>query len=94
MQDDSGGVLTKTKYMLSLTLNAPKTAFNDTNQWFFEGKGLDGLFWPMPLDHMLFDMQSLPIFACVDVMKNPIFEDDSIPFESHLNQPIARPPSG
>ena len=30
--------------MLSLTLNAPKAAFDDPNQWFFDGKGLDDLF--------------------------------------------------
>ena len=38
----SGGVEKGKKFMLSVTLNAPKYAF-DTNE-FFEGKGVDGLF--------------------------------------------------
>lgn len=85
-QYGTGGTLTNTKYMLSLTLNAPKQAFNDPNQWFFEGKGLDDLFWPMHLNFKFFGMQPIETFACFDVMKNPDIENDFIRFEAHLNQ--------
>jgi modulator of drug activity B len=85
LQYGSGGTLTNTKYMLSLTLNAPMAAFNDPHQSFFEGKGLDDLFWPMHLNFRFFGMQPMPTFACFDVMKNPSIKDDLLRFESHLN---------
>ena len=86
LQYGTGGTLTNTKYMLSLTLNAPKAAFDDPNQSFFEGKGLDDLFWPMHLNLKFFGMQPIPTFACFDVIKNPSVEDDLLRFEAHLNQ--------
>ena len=86
LQYGSGGTLTNTKYMLSLTLNAPMAAFNDPDQSFFEGKGLDDLFWPMHLNFRFFGMQSMPTFACFDVIKNPSIEGDLLRFEAHLNQ--------
>jgi modulator of drug activity B len=85
-QYGTGGVLTHTKYMLSLTFNAPKESFDDPNQWFFEGKGVDDLFWPMHLNFKFFGMQPLETFVCFDVMKNPDIESDFIRFESHLDK--------
>ncbi|MEO1094315.1 MAG: NAD(P)H-dependent oxidoreductase [Cyanobacteria bacterium J06638_28] len=85
-QYGTGGTLSNTKYMLSLTLNAPKTAFDDPNQWFFEGKSLDDLFWPMHLNFKFFGMEPLATFACFDVMKNPEIENDFLRFEAHLNK--------
>lgn len=85
-QYGTGGTLTHKKYMLSLTLNAPQEAFNDANQWFFEGKSLDDLFWPMHLNFKFFGMEPLPTFACFDVMKNPDIANDFIRFEAQLNQ--------
>lgn len=32
------------KYLLSLTWNAPKEAFNDINQYLFQGKSVDDMF--------------------------------------------------
>ena len=85
-QYGSGGTLTGRKYMRSLTLNAPKQAFSDPNQCFFEGKSLDDLFWAMHLNFKFFGMQPLETFACFDVMKNPDIENDFIRFEAHLSQ--------
>ncbi|MBE9172913.1 NAD(P)H-dependent oxidoreductase [Cyanobium sp. LEGE 06143] len=92
-QYGTGGSLTDTKYMLSLTLNAPRSAFNDASQSFFEGKSLDDLFWPMHLNFRFFGMQPLPTFACFDVMKNPSIDDDFLRLEAHLNQHFAIPAS-
>jgi modulator of drug activity B len=83
----------RTKYMLSLTLNAPKAAFDGPNQWFFEGKGLDDLFWPMHLNFKFFGMKPMETFACFDVMKNPDIENDFIRFEAHLNRHFGVLPS-
>jgi modulator of drug activity B len=85
-QYGTGGLLHDKKYMLSLTFNAPKAAFNDPNQWFFEGKSVDDLFWPMHLSFRFFGMQPLETFVCHDVMKNPDVENDFIRFEKHLDK--------
>ena len=85
-QYGTGGTLTGKKYMLSLTLNAPKEAFGDPNQWFFSGKTIDDLFWPMHLNFKFFGMDALPTFVCFDVMKNPDIENDFVRLEEHLNQ--------
>ena len=85
-QYGTGGTLTGKKYMLSLTFNSPKEAFDNSNQWFFEGKSVDDLFWPMHLNLKFFGMEPLPTFVCFDVMKNPHIENDFIRFESHLEQ--------
>ena len=85
-QYGTGGTLTGKKYMLSLTLNAPKDSFSDSNQWFFAGKTVDDLFLPMHLNFKFFGMEPLPTFACFDVMKNPDIENDFIQFEAHLDE--------
>ena len=85
----TGGVLTDTRYLLSLTFNAPAEAFDNHNEWFFEGRGVDELFWPMHLNFRFFGMSPLPTFACFDVMKAPQIETDFARLEHHLNNYIA-----
>ncbi len=85
-QYGSGGTLADKKYMLSITYNAPLEAFDDPNQEFFGGRGVDDLFWPMHLNFKFFGMTPLKTFACYDVLKNPDVENDFIRFEAHLNQ--------
>ncbi|MEO1208224.1 MAG: NAD(P)H-dependent oxidoreductase [Cyanobacteria bacterium J06638_20] len=82
----TGGTLSNKKYMLSLTLNAPKEAFDDPKQWFFEGKSVDDLFWPIHLNLKFFGMEAIETFACFDVMKNPDIENDFIRFQHHLDK--------
>ena len=85
-QYGSGGTLTGTKYMLSLTFNAPRGSFGDPEQVFFEGKSADDLFWPMHLNFRFFGMEPLETFACYDVMKNPDVERDLERYAEHLAQ--------
>jgi len=80
-----GGTLTKTQYMMSLTLNAPAESFADATD-FFEGKSVDDLVFPMHMNFKFFDMQGLPTFACYDVMKNADIDSDFARFEKHLNE--------
>ena len=79
-----GGTLINTKYMMSLTFNAPEEAFNDASE-FFDGKSVDDLMFPMHMNFKFFGMQAMPTFACYDVMKNAEVEKDLIRFESHIN---------
>ena len=55
-QYGSAGTLTGKKYMLSITYNAPREAFDDPDQAFFGGRGVDDLFWPMHLNFKFFGM--------------------------------------
>jgi modulator of drug activity B len=84
-QYGSGGTLTGRKYMLSLTYNAPREAFDDPGQTFFAGRGVDDLFWPMHLNFKFLGMTPLKTFACHDVLKNPDVENDFVRFETHLD---------
>lgn len=81
----TGGTKTNSKYMLSLTFNAPKESFDDTDEYLFQGKTVDDLMFPMHANFRFFGMQSLPTFACFDVMKNADVETDFIRFEAHLD---------
>lgn len=82
----TGGVLQGKKYMLSLTFNAPKEAFDSASQYLFQGKSVDDLFYPYHMNFRFFAMESLPTFACYDVIKNPKIENDFKRLDEHLNQ--------
>ncbi|MEL7124148.1 MAG: NAD(P)H-dependent oxidoreductase [Bacteroidota bacterium] len=84
----AGGNLSNTKYALSLTLNAPKEAFDDENEFLFTGKSVDDLLFPQHMNFKFFGMQPLRTFACHDVMKNPEVESDLKRFEAHIQQEI------
>lgn len=81
----AGGTLVGKKYLLSLTFNAPREAFEDENEYLFRGKNVDDLFCPMHMNFRFFGMESLPTFACFDVMKNPQVENDMERYTVHLN---------
>ena len=84
-----GGTLTTTRYLLSVTLNAPAEAFDDPSEPFFGGMSLDDLLRPMHLNARFFGMQPLPGFGAFDVMKNPQIEDDLARFDAHLRSVFA-----
>ena len=86
-----GGSLTGKKYMLSVTFNAPREAFNDPEQEFFAGRSVDDLLLPAHLNAKFFDMTPLPTFAAFDVMKNPEVESDFARFDAHLHQVFPLP---
>ena len=71
-------------YMISVTANAPKEAFNDPNEAFFAGLSEDELLRPMHLNFKWFGLKPLPTFMAYDVMKNPEIESDFNRFDQHL----------
>jgi NADPH dehydrogenase (quinone) len=81
-----GGLLKNTKYMLSLTFNAPEEAFNDDNEFLFAGKSVDDLYFPQHMNFKFFGMKPIPTFACFDVMKNPNIESDFKRLQKHLEE--------
>lgn len=82
----TGGSLRGKKYMLSLTFNAPREAFDDPTQYFFAGVSVDDLMEPMHLNAKFLGMTPLPTFAAFDVMKNPEIEADFERFNAHLKK--------
>lgn len=80
-----GGTLAGTKYMLSVTFNAPKEAFDDPSEQFFAGGSVDDLLRPVHLNAKFFAMEKLPSFAAFDVMKNPEIEADFKRLDAHLD---------
>lgn len=74
------------KYMISVTANAPKEAFNDSNEKFFNGISEDDLLLPMHLNFKWFGLEQLPTYFAYDVMKNPEIDNDFKRFDNHLKQ--------
>ena len=85
-----GGALSGTRYMISVTLNAPAEAFDDSSEPFFEGRSLDDLLRPVHLNARFFGMKPLPSFGAFDVMKNPDIESDLARFDAHLTRVFAK----
>lgn len=83
-----GGLLNDKKYMLSVTFNAPREAFDDPAEPFFAGDSVDELLKPMHLNGKFLGMTPLPTFAAFDVMKNPAIDADFARFDLHLKQTI------
>ncbi len=89
-QYGSGGKMTDTAYMLSVTLNAPSAAFNDDTQTLFAGRSVDDLLAPAHINFAFFGLQALPTFAAHDVNKNPTIEADFTRFDQQLAKNFAR----
>lgn len=82
----AGGTLVGKKYMVSLTFNAPMEAFDDSNEYLFQGKSVDDLIFPIHMNFRFFAMEAMETFACFDVMKNAAIESDFKRFEDHLHK--------
>lgn len=79
----SGGLLKGKQYMIAATWNAPRQAFEDPTD-FFEGKGVDAVYFPFHKANEFLDMTALPTFLSVDVMKVPNIEADVARYQQHL----------
>ncbi|WP_087503203.1 NAD(P)H-dependent oxidoreductase [Pseudomonas sp. SID14000] len=81
----SGGLVHGKQYMLSLTWNAPQQAFDDPSD-FFEGKGVDAVYFPFHKANQFLGMTGLPTFLAVDVMKRPDVPAALAAYEAHLDK--------
>jgi modulator of drug activity B len=87
-QYGTGGLMLGKKYMLSLTYNAPKEAFNNKNQYLFEGRSVDEAFFHSTAQYKFCGYDILPAFVCFDVIKNPNFETYKSEIKAHLDKHI------
>lgn len=85
-QYGTGGKLFGKKYMLSLTWNAPKDAFNDSKQKLFKGRSVDDVFIHNTANYEFCGVEILPTFSFFDVMKNPEINNDIENLKKHLSQ--------
>jgi modulator of drug activity B len=81
----SGGLVQGKQYMLSLTWNAPQQAFDDPAD-FFEGKGVDAVYFPFHKANQFLGMTGLPTFLAVDVMKRPDVPAALAAYGAHLDK--------
>jgi modulator of drug activity B len=82
----SGGLGQDKKYMLSLTYNAPREAFDNEEQYLLQGRGVDDMFLPAHMCFRFMGMERLDTFVCYDVIKNPDVENDFKRLEAHLDR--------
>ncbi|QJQ95132.1 MULTISPECIES: NAD(P)H-dependent oxidoreductase [Halomonadaceae] len=82
-QYGSGGLLQGRRYMLSLTWNAPLEAFEEAGN-FFEGRGVDGVYFPFHKSQAFVGLAALPTFIATDVIKAPEVQRDKIAYRKHL----------
>lgn len=80
----SGGLLWHKKYMISTTWNAPLEAFTEKDQ-FFEGMGIDGVFFAFHKANQFLGMKPLTTFLCIDVIKDPKIDNYIEEYKKHLN---------
>lgn len=82
----TGGTLKGKVYLLSMTFNAPKGAFDRPDQYLFQGKSVDDLWFPFHCNNRFFGLEKIPgsTFATFDVVKNPSVEADLPRFKDHL----------
>lgn len=83
----SGGLLQGKHYMFSVTWNAPTEAFEEPNQ-FFEGQGVDMVYFHLHKANQFLGLDGLPTFLCVDVIKNPNIEQNIADYKKHLAEVI------
>ncbi|WP_434717883.1 NAD(P)H-dependent oxidoreductase [Raoultella ornithinolytica] len=83
-QYGTGGKMQGKQYMLSLTWNAPKEAFDDNNQVLFSGKSVDDVFIYNTVNYKFCGVAPVPSFSCFNVMKNPEISKDIERLKGHL----------
>lgn len=75
-QYGTGGKLQGKRFLLSLTMNAPKEVFDAPDQTLHEGRSLDDLFWATTSVYKFCGIEILPTFGAFDVMQAPQIQHD------------------
>ncbi len=83
-QYGSGGKMQGKQYMMSLTWNAPKEAFDDPSQSLFAGKSVDDVLVSNGANYKFCGAEVLPAFSSHDVMKQADVENDIARLRAHL----------
>ncbi|MBW1248752.1 NAD(P)H-dependent oxidoreductase [Pseudomonas tolaasii] len=92
-QYGTGGLMQGKKYMLSLTWNAPRAAFDDKDQYLFVGKSVDEVMIANTTNYKFCGAEILPSFSCFNVVKDPKVSQDIARLQEHLARllPLSMP---
>ncbi|MBW4793234.1 NAD(P)H-dependent oxidoreductase [Pseudomonas tolaasii] len=90
-QYGTGGLMQGKKYMLSLTWNAPRAAFDDKDQYLFTGKSVDEVMIGNTANYRFCGAEILPSFSCFNVIKDPKIAQDMASLREHLAQLLPLP---
>lgn len=85
-QYGSGGKMNGKRYLLSLTMNSPKAAFDDPAQKLHEGRSLDEVFAANTANYRFCGAEVLPVFACYDVVSAPQVQQDMQRMKDYLKK--------
>jgi len=85
-QYGTGGEMYGKKFVLSLSWNAPKESFNDTNQILYNGKSVDDAFIAITTTYKFCGCEILESFSCFDVIKNPDIKNDILRYKEFLDK--------
>ncbi len=85
-QYGTGGKMQGKQYMISLTWNAPREAFDNSDQYLFEGKSVDDVFIGNTANYKFCGAEILPSFSCFNIMKDANVEEDVARLKTHLAQ--------
>lgn len=83
-QYGSGGKLQGKKFLLSLTMNTPKAAFNDADQRLYAGRSIEDLFSSTTTVYKFCGFDILPVFGSFDVIKAPQIREDKVRLRQYL----------
>ena len=85
-QYGTGGKMQGKQYMISLTWNAPREAFDNNDQYLFEGKSVDDVFIGNTANYKFCGAEILPSFSCFNIMKDASVKEDIARLKKHLAQ--------
>lgn len=86
LQYGTGGKLGGKKFMLSLTMNSPEKAFNDTKQVLHRGASVEELFHGVTSVYKFCGADIVPEFSSFDVIKNPHVPEYISGLKQHLHK--------
>lgn len=84
-QYGTGGLLKDKSYLLSVTWNAPIEAFDAFGN-FFDGRGVEGVYYPFHKSQQFIGLKALPSFLAVDVIKAPNVPATLESYRAHLEK--------
>ena len=87
----SGGLLTGRRYLISVTWNAPESAFSAPGG-LFEQRGVEPLYFPFHKANQMLGLTPFPSFVFADVIKDPQIERDVERYRLYLRSILQRHP--
>ncbi|MBQ5265189.1 NAD(P)H-dependent oxidoreductase [Klebsiella pneumoniae] len=83
-QYGTGGLMQGKTYMLSLTWNAPRVAFDNEDQYLFTGKSVDEVMIANTTNYRFCGAEVLPAFSAFNVVKDPQVDQYIAELREHL----------